>query len=141
MTDFEISKCIELGRKWPNHSTEGIIRCIRAEYGMNKKSKNKVVINKLEMVTRIVCNYFQEDIKDLLTKKRCGKLVKIRQICSLILYWDYEYSFQRIGNYLLRTHATILYSKNRASYFYDNEKQYKIDVTNCRDLIFLENIE
>ena len=105
----------------------------------------RIKINSLDLITTVICNYFNENKEDLLTKKGNqsgkGELVKIRQICSLIACNDYRYSSTKVGKYLLRSHSSILSSKRKAQYFYDIERQFKIDVNNCKDLIMMENIK
>jgi len=135
LTDFEIGKCIELGRQWPNNSIESIIKCIKTEYNIKEKVE-------LDEIIRIICNYFRGNKDDLLRKKGsqsgCKELVRIRQILVFIAFFDYEYSISEIGKALNRHHATIIYSRNKASFFYEKEKRFRYDVDNCRDLLKME---
>jgi len=137
-TNFEIGKCIELGRKYPDIEPENIITCIRSEYGIDEEPKEKKT-DRLELVVKVVCDYLYEDIEELLTTKGNGsgrrELNRIRQIISLIAYNDYKYSLHKIGKYLVRDHTTIIFAKKKAWNFYNQEKQFKTDVDNCRNLI------
>jgi len=147
MTDIEITKCIELGRKYLDIEAKNIIECIRSEFGKeefherDRKIRNKYEFkSKLELTTKIACNYLNENIEELLTPKGNGsgrkELNRIRQIVSLIAYNDYKYTYYEIADYLIRNHATILIARRKAVQYYEKyEKQFKIDVDNCRKKI------
>ncbi len=138
LTDFEIIKCIELSRKHLDIDPDNIIKCIRSEYGIYEEPKIKKT-DKIELVAKIVCNYLNEAIEDLLTPKGNGsgrrQLVRARQIISLITYDDNNYSYAKIGEYLIRDHVSIMIAKKKAQNFYNQEKRFKKDVDICRNLI------
>ena len=138
MTNLEVGKCIELGRKYLDIDPDNIIKCICSEYGINEGPKIKKT-DRLELVAKVVCDYLNEDIKELLTPKgnRSGRqeLNRIRQIFSLIAYNDYDYSYEKIGKYLLRDHVSIMIAEKKAENFYNQEPQFKTDVDSCRNLI------
>lgn len=134
-TEFEVGKCIELGRKRLDDSVESIINFIKIEYNIKK-------IMELDEIITIICNYFNRKKEDLLQKKGgqsgCKELVRIRQIISFISFFDYEYSINEIVKALNRHHSTIIYSINKALFFYEKEKRFEIDVDNCRNLLKME---
>ena len=136
MTDFEIKKCIELGRKWPDIDPGEIIKGIRLEYGIYETLEKP--ITKLELIAKIVCDYLNENINELLRPKgnESGRrqLSIIRQMISLIAY-NYGYTFEKIGKYLIRDHSTIVVSYKKAKGFYNIERKFREDVDTCRNLI------
>lgn len=136
MTDIEINKYVELGRKYPNINSLSMIKHIQDKNNMDKENQTQKT---LKLITKIICDYMNEKIEELLTVKGNGsgrsKLVRIRQIVSLITYDHYRYNEYQIGKYLQRDRTAIISSLKKARNYYDIEKQFKADVDNCRNLI------
>jgi len=136
MTNFEIGKCIELGRKWPNLKPEDVIKRVWLYYNKDMPKKEK---RSLELIAKITCDYMNEDVKELLTPKgnNSGRdeLSRIRQIISLIAHIDHNYSYSKIGIFLIRKRSTIFIICKKAQNFYNQENQFKTDVDTCRNFI------
>ena len=131
-----ISENIVKLKKCINIELNAIIEDICPDYLKLKESATKPI----DIIINTICDYFDINKVLLLTPrgvKGSGveELIRVRQIISLIAYKDYGYCTNKIGESLLRTHATIINSKKRAKIFYETELAFKIDVDNCRKLL------
>ena len=125
----KLKSCIDI-------ELNAIIEDICPGYSKSKESATKPI----DIIINTICDYFHINKKLLLVPREAKgagaeELIRMRQIISFIAYNDYAYSASEIGESLLRTHATILNSKKRASIFYETELAFKIDIDNCRKLL------
>lgn len=85
----------------------------------------------LHEILKFVCDYFEENLQEILSKKRIQNLVEVRQLYSYLAKTHaLEFTFGEIGNVLNKDHSSIVHSvnvvKNRLAI--SNDYAYKVEL-------------
>lgn len=72
-----------------------------------------------------VCNEFGVNKDELFTKTRKREIVDARNVCMAIMRDYTPASFQRIGEYFFRDHATVLFATKSVQNHYQTEKEFR----------------
>lgn len=89
--------------------------------------------NSVEGIIYNVCSTFKIPKELLMTKSRKREIVICRQVCMWLMRRNLDnnlYSFQRIGDYFGKDHATVMYAIKTIENLLETDKELKKQIKN-----------
>ena len=91
-------------------------------------NKRQLILNE---ILKFVCDFHEESLEEILSKKRIQNLVEVRQLYSYLAKTHaLEFTFGEIGNVLNKDHSSIVHSVNaiKNRMVISNDYVYKVGV-------------
>jgi len=86
-------------------------------------------------ITKIVCDYFEQDIESVLGSRRFAQLVHVRQISMYFIRKQLKLPLKTIGAFFHIDHSTVIYACAAVQDHYYAEKKFREDIINLEKLL------
>jgi chromosomal replication initiator protein len=103
--------------------------------GLRKSGDMMGISKKIDEISIVCCNYFNQDIEDVRGKSRCGNLIVPRQISIWIATAKFRMKLKDVGRYFNRDHSTIINSRQKAYDHIRFDREYKRKVSEILELL------
>ena len=78
---------------------------------LQSKVMPKGTRNTMDIITNVVCGYFQTSLAELRSKSRKAEVRAPRQVLTTLLLEETKLSLESVGEYVGQNHATIIHSR------------------------------
>jgi len=103
--------------------------------GLRKSGDMMGISRRIDEISIVCCNYFNQDIEDVRGKSRCGNLIIPRQISIWIATAKFRMKLKDVGRYFNRDHSTIINSRQKAYDHIRFDREYKRKVSEILELL------
>ena len=104
-----------------------------------KEIKEKYTNEALEMIATASSTILNISTKDLMSTKRDREIVDARRIAYAIARLEFKFTFQSIGRYFEKNHATILHQVNTHEGWIQTEDDYRTKYDEVKNFLFDED--
>lgn len=104
-----------------------------------KQIKEKYTNEALEMIATASSTILNISTKDLMSTKRDREIVDARRIAYAIARLEFKFTFQSIGRYFEKNHATILHQVNTHEGWIQTEDDYRTKYDEVKNFLFDED--
>lgn len=104
-----------------------------------KQIKEKYINEALEMIATASSTILNISTKDLMSTKRDREIVDARRIAYAIARLEFQFTFQSIGRYFEKNHATILHQVNTHEGWIQTEDDYRSKYDEVKNFLFDED--
>ena len=104
-----------------------------------KEIKEKYTNEALQMIATASSQILNISTKDMMSTKRDREIVDARRIAYAIARLEFKFTFQSIGRYFEKNHATILHQVNTHEGWIQNEDEYRSKYNEVKSFLFDED--
>lgn len=98
------------------------------------KTKSNTENDKIELIKKIVSNYFQVSEADLMSTSRKPNVVYARNLCFYIIREELNYNYKKIGELFGgKDHTSIMYGIDKIKTAFDTDNNAKKDLQYIKD--------
>ena len=98
------------------------------------KTKSNTENDKIELIKKIVSNYFQVSEADLMSTSRKPNVVYARNLCFYIIREELNYNYKKIGELFGgKDHTSIMYGIDKIKTAFDTDNNAKKDLQYLKD--------